>query len=134
MPTSSCRPARRSRQAGSRPRDERRGLAAMHPVLRLFEDTLSDGANLALPALPRMIFIVHGAAMIDGEACGAAWHGEGAAVLVGGREGVTCWRWEFAEASDGRGDGVATGPGVASREKISARLENLPAGELLLRG
>src|SRR5262249_26311857 len=55
-----------------------------------------------------------------------------AAVLAGGREGVTCWRWEFAEASDG--DGAATGPGVASREKISARLENLPPGELLLRG
>ena len=106
----------------------------MHPVLRLYEDTLSDGARVALPALARMIFIVYGAATIDGEACGAAWHGEGAAVLASGREGVTCWRWEFAEASDGRVNGAATGSGVASREKISARLENLPADELLLRG
>ena len=37
----------------------------MAPVLRLFEDSLSGGASLRLPPLPRMIFVVHGAVTID---------------------------------------------------------------------
>ena len=33
----------------------------MHPILRLYEDTISGGtAAMTLPALPRMIFLVHG--------------------------------------------------------------------------
>ena len=32
----------------------------MPPVLSLYEDTLSNGAALALPAHARMIFVVHG--------------------------------------------------------------------------
>ena len=35
----------------------------MAPVLALYEDVLSDGAALALPAAARMIFLVHGAAI-----------------------------------------------------------------------
>jgi hypothetical protein len=106
----------------------------MHPVLRLYEDILSSEAALELPALPRMIFIVHGSAIIDGQSLGdgEAWHGEGAVTLRAGKTGVACWRWELA--AGGAGDGQAVGQGVTSREKLTAALETLPKGDLLLRG
>ena len=106
----------------------------MHPVLRLSEDVLSNDAVLALPALPRMIFVVHGSvttvdhALRDGE----AWHGEGAVTLHAGETGATCWRWELAPGA--AADGASTGAGVTSRAKLAAPLETLPKGELLLRG
>jgi len=58
----------------------------MPPVLALYEDVLSDGAALALPAAARMIFLVHGGVSVAGRALrdGEAWHGEGAAALVAG--------------------------------------------------
>jgi hypothetical protein len=105
----------------------------MAPVLRLYEDIFSNDAALALPALPRMIFVVHGALTIadrdlgDGE----AWHGEGAVTPRAGKTGATGWRWELAP------DDAANAPdatGVTSREKLKARLDTIPEGELLLRG
>jgi len=106
------------------------------PNIRLYEDTLSAGAAVdgPLPAMPRMIFIVHGAATIDGRAYGdgEAWFGEGALTLVPGKAGVTCWRFELASPS--AASGAARGSGVASREKLSAPLAALPPGDLLLRG
>jgi hypothetical protein len=106
----------------------------MHPVLRLFEDSISGGASLKLPALPRVIFAVHGAVTVDGKALsdGDAWSGEGALSLVPGKDGVTLWRYELAPS--GGQIGVASGAGVRSREKLSAVLETIPQGELLLRG
>ena len=97
----------------------------MAPVLALYEDVLSDGAALALPAAARMIFLVHGGATVAGRALrdGEAWHGEGAAALVAASTGATCWRFELDAP-----------PAGASREKLSAPLATLPAGELLLRG
>jgi len=107
----------------------------MHPVLRLYEDTFSNHAGeVRLPALPRMIFVVHGSLSIAGRAYGdgEAWHGESAAMLTPGQTGATLWRWEF---SPGDAPGcVVVGPGMASREKLSAALETLPKGELLMRG
>jgi len=108
----------------------------MPPILRLYEDTLSgDGAfDAALPAMPRMIFVVHGAVTVakrmlgDGE----AWFGAGPLALTPGKAGVTCWRFELAPASGA--DGAARGRGVVSREKMSVRLDTLPAGDLLMRG
>ena len=101
----------------------------MPPVLALYEDVLSDGAALALPAAARMIFLVHGGATIAGRALrdGETWHGEGAATLVASATGATCWRFDFASPPAG------TPAGVTSREKLSAPLDTLPAGELLLR-
>jgi len=106
----------------------------MPPVLRLYEDILSDGAALALPALPRMIFLVHGAVSVEGRSVneGEAWHGEGAASPRAGQAGAACWRWELA--ATGAADGKASGDGVSSREKLAAPLATLPKGELLLRG
>jgi hypothetical protein len=46
--------------------------------------------------------------------------------------GVTCWRFELAPSS--AAEGTARGRGVVSHEKLSVRLDSLPAGDLLLRG
>jgi hypothetical protein len=108
----------------------------MPPILRLYEDVLSnDVAGVRLPSLARMIFVVHGLVRIDGGqtfADGEAWHGEGVVTLNAGVAGATCWRFELAPS--GAGDGAAAGQGVSSRAKISAVLEALPQGDLLLRG
>jgi hypothetical protein len=100
-------------------------------VLALYEDVFSNEATLALPPLPRMVFVAHGCVTLaertlsDGE----AWHGEGAATLAAGAAGATCWRFELASGAATAG---AT-PGVSTRAKLSARLDTLPAGDLLLR-
>ncbi len=108
----------------------------MHPVLRLFEDVLSSAENVEfrLPPLPRFVFIVHGAATIEGKALseGEAWQGEGAVTVKPGAAGVTCWRWELARGD--QGSTTANAPGMVTHEKFSAFLETLPKGELLMRG
>ena len=103
----------------------------MHPVLRLYEDVLSDTSTLKLPAAPRMIFVVHGSVTVEGREFrdDTAWHGEGAVTVKPGRSGVTCWRWEIGERTDD-----LTAPGTSSQEKLAAILETLPDGELLWRG
>jgi hypothetical protein len=104
--------------------------------MRLYEDVLSndEALRVALPALPRMIFIVHGAVTIEGRALsdGDAWHGEGAVTLAPGSSGVTCWRFELAPAD--AADGAIAGRAAISRPKLKATVETLPAGDLLLRG
>jgi hypothetical protein len=104
----------------------------MTPVLRLVEDILSNDATLALPALPRMIFVVHGAITVAERtlADGETWHGEAAVTIKAGQAGAACWRFELASAFAAE----TPAPGVSSREKLVARLDTLPAGELLLRG
>jgi hypothetical protein len=108
----------------------------MHPILRLYEDVLPNDSALRvdLPALPRMIFIVHGSVVIEGRTLndGEAWHGEGAVTVAPGSTGVTCWRFELAPA--GAPEGSVTGGAVISRQKLAAAAETLPAGDLLLRG
>jgi hypothetical protein len=105
----------------------------MPPVLRLFEDVLANGAEVSLPACPRMIFVVHGSiaiadrALRDDEGLGS----ESAMSFTGGREGATVWRWEMTADSDGS---ITAGAGVVSREKLAARLDTMPKGALLLRG
>jgi hypothetical protein len=105
----------------------------MPPVLALYEDVLSNGAELALPAAARMIFLVHGGASIDERALadGETWHGEAAVTIVGGDSGATFWRYELATTAAPKAPAAA---GVRSREKLTASLDTLPAGELLLRG
>jgi hypothetical protein len=107
----------------------------MPPVLRLYEETLAgSAAPVVLPAHARMIFVVHGEAAIGGKALrdGEAWNGEVAVSIVPGQEGVTLWRFELTSAD--AGDSPLSGPGVRSQEKLSAVLETIPQGELLLRG
>jgi len=104
----------------------------MPPVLRLCEDTFCDDSLLALPALPRMIFVVHGALTIADRTLrdGEAWHDEAALTMRADKAGATCWRFELTA----RAVTDAAAAGVISREKLAARLDTLPQGELLLRG
>ncbi len=107
----------------------------MHPMLRLYEDVLSnDSAEVRLPALPRMIFVVHGSIGITCHTLHGdhAWSGEEAVSLKAGGEGATLWRWELG--AGGTDAGMLAGPGLASREKLSAVLMTVPHGRLLLRG
>src|SRR5271154_2325605 len=102
--------------------------------LRLYEDALPNDGEAALPALPRMIFVVHGSLAVADRTLndGEAWSGEGAVMLKAGSGGATVWRWELV-AADGSG-GLATWKDVVSREKLSAELATVPKGALLLRG
>ena len=105
----------------------------MPPMLRLYEDILPNQAELPLPALARMIFVVHGSVTADRALHDDdAWSSEDAVRLKAGAGGATIWRWELA-AGDA-GTVAAAGTGIISREKLSARLETLPQGALLLRG
>jgi hypothetical protein len=105
----------------------------MPPVLRLYEDVLTNGAEIPLPACPRMIFVVHGSVaaadhtLRDDEGLGS----ESAISVSGGPEGATVWRWELTTDGDGS---APAGAGVTSREKLSARLDTIPKGAVLLRG
>src|SRR5438105_12488571 len=108
----------------------------MHHVRRLYEDVLSSTENVAfrLPPLPRFIFVVHGSAMIAGKTLneGEAWQGEAAITMKPGSSGVMCWRWELARGD--QGSTTASAPGMSTHEKLTAFLETLPKGELLMRG
>jgi hypothetical protein len=108
----------------------------MHPVLRLYEDVISSAENVEfqLPPLPRFIFVVQGSVTIGGESAkeGASWQGEGATLVKSGKGGVTCWRWELSRGD--HGSTTASAPGMTSHEKLTAYLETLPKGELLMRG
>jgi hypothetical protein len=108
----------------------------MHPVLRLYEDILSSAENVEfrLAPLPRFIFVTHGSAIIDGIPVSEneSWQGEGAPLVKPGPGGVTCWRWELSRGD--QGSTVASAPGMMSHEKLTAYLETLPKGELLMRG
>ena len=106
----------------------------MPPVLRLCEDVLPDDAALSLPALPRLVFMVHGSAAAGDRVLrdGEAWSGEDAATFKAGGEGATVWRWELGAADTG-GAASGAGTGIASRDKLAARLDTLPHGPLLLR-
>jgi hypothetical protein len=108
----------------------------MHPVLRLYEDVLSSAENVEfrLAPLPRFIFVLHGSATIDGREVGAdeGWHGDGPATVKPGPGGVTCWRWELARGD--QGCTFACAPGMVTHEKLTAFLETMPKGELVLRG
>ena len=108
----------------------------MHPVLRLYEDVLSSAENVVfrLPPLPRFVFVAHGSAKIGDQAFneGEAWQGETAITIKPGKTGVTCWRWELARGD--QGSTTANAPGMMTHEKLTAFLETLPKGELLMRG
>ena len=108
----------------------------MHPVLRLYEDVLSSAENVEfrLAPLPRFIFVAHGTATIEGKTlnAGDAWQGDTGTVVKPGAGGVTCWRWELARGD--QASTVACAPGMITHEKLSAYLETLPKGDLLMRG
>ena len=89
---------------------------------------------MQLPALARMIFVVHGAVTIDGKTLsdGEAWHGEGAARSRRARTASRCggsnWRRPAAAVTPW------AVPACARRKSLPPLLETIPQGELLLRG
>jgi hypothetical protein len=106
----------------------------MYPTLRLYEDVLTNDAAASWPARPRMIYVVHGAVTIADRALRDedAFSGESAVTLTAGSVGATLWRWELElDAATGAAN---AGRGIVTREKLAARLETAPKGELLLRG
>lgn len=104
-------------------------------VLRLIEDSMAaDAAPLRLPACPRVIYVVHGSLVVDGSTLGdnQARHVGGDATIAPGEQGVTLWRWELVR--QGTPPVLYGGGRHRSVEKLAARLDRLPASELLLRG
>ena len=99
----------------------------MAPIMRLYEDSFSGGAAGSLPALARMIFVVHGAVTIDGKTLsdGEAWGGEGAASFAVGKDGATIWRFELSAAGS---EAQPIKAAFRSFEKLAAALETDPAG------
>lgn len=106
----------------------------MHPTLQLYEDVLANDAEVIWPALPRMIFVVHGTIAIAGRTLRDedTFAGEGAVTVKAGGAGATLWRWELTPDDASRTASAARG--IRCREKLAARLETVPEGDLLLRG
>lgn len=105
----------------------------MNPILRLAEDIFSAGAEMTLAAEPRMIFVTHGSIMAAAQtfADNEAWYGDAEVTVRAGESGAMCWRFELSAAQR---DDAAIAHGVASRVKLAAPLEPMPAGDLLFRG
>ncbi len=106
----------------------------MYPTLRLYEDVLANDAEASWPALPRMIFVVHGAVTIADRALSDedTFGSESAVTARAGSPGATLWRWELAP--DDANGAANAGRGVRCQLKLAARLETVPKGALLLRG
>jgi hypothetical protein len=100
--------------------------------LSLCEDVYKNAAIAELPASIRMLFVVLGTITIDGREYqrGEVWCGEEAVTCTGGAEGATVWRWELSPGEPA----VFHASDVSTRDKLSAKLDTLPKGELLLRG
>ena len=105
----------------------------MERVLRLYQDVLADGAALTPPAVDTVVYVVHGAARLGETALAedTAVHSATGLPVTAGPHGAALWRWELAPA--GSAPSLGTGPGVASRETLTAALTTLPAGPLLMR-
>jgi hypothetical protein len=97
----------------------------MPPELRLYEDVLANDGEVSLPALPRMIFVVHGsvAAAAHGLRDGETLSGEGAVTLKAGPGGATLWRWELVP-----GDAVGGAAGHSLARKAVRAARNPPPG------
>src|SRR5690242_12695230 len=105
----------------------------MHPELRLFEDFMTDRGVLAVPAAPRMVFVVRGSVTVEDRSIGRGevWYGASAIAARAGDSGAILWRFEL---SNGNFAPAAKSSSLATREKLCAPLESLPPGDLLWRG
>ena len=102
--------------------------------LRLLEDNLEAGREFTLPRdqINRVIYVVHGSLVIDGERLSddEAWQGRGAASLAAGPGGVALWRWELAPAAAFPDPGLG---GAVSTLKLRRALAWPVADSLLMR-
>ena len=109
----------------------------MHPVFRLYEDVLSTGRDCRIPAAAAAAFHLRGArlghhrrqAVNEGE----AWQGEGATLVKPGATAASPAGAGSSRAAT-KAATVADAPGMMSHEKLTAFLETMPKGDLLMRG
>ena len=106
----------------------------MHPELRLIEDFLTDRGALALPALPRMLYVVRGSIAIGQRVLGPGETLFSEDMIAGHAEvtGATLWRWELSDPR--QPTTKSTQPAVISHTKLTAPLTTLPDGDLIWRG
>ena len=71
--------------------DDDKSEKIMPAMLRLYEDVLWNDFAVSLPALPRMIFVVHGEAAVADRTLrdGEAWSGEAPVTVKAGAGGAT---------------------------------------------
>jgi hypothetical protein len=106
----------------------------MHPELRLIEDFLTDRGVLALPALPRMLYVVRGAINVGQRVLGQGEALFGEDMLTAHAEGTGATLWRF-ELSDPRQPAVPLkGSSLRSTPLLEVALDHLPEGDLLWRG
>ena len=106
------------------------------PCCHSTEDVLASGASLAHRQRARLVFVVHGEITIAGRDFATARPGT---VLQRSRlppapPARPCGAGSSPHDAAAGSAGAAGGDGVASREKLTAGLDTLPPGELLLRG
>ncbi|MBM3219754.1 MAG: cupin domain-containing protein [Candidatus Rokubacteria bacterium] len=102
--------------------------------LALLEDRLEEGARLSLPSAPRVLYVVSGRVVVEGDgsrvflADDHAWHGT-SAVVVHTERTARLWRWELR-----REDGAteAHDPALRTTVKLSHAID-LPSGGALMR-
>ena len=106
----------------------------MHPELRLIEDFLTDRGVLALPALPRMLYVVRGAINVGQRVLGQgeAFFSEDMLTAHAEGTGATLWRFELSDPR--QPDAKLAGPSLRSTPLLAVALEHLPEGDLLWRG
>lgn len=106
----------------------------MQAELRLIEDFLTDRGALALPALPRMLYVVRGALAIGERVLGQgeAFFSEDAISAHAGEAGATLWRWEICDVRQPATKSVQSS--AISHIKLAAPLAATGDGDLLWRG
>ena len=106
----------------------------MHPELRLIEDFLTDRGVLALPALPRMLYVVRGAINVGQRVLGQGEALFGEEMLTAHAEGTGATLWRFELSDPRQPEAKLAGPSLRSTQLLAVALEHLPEGELLWRG
>ena len=107
----------------------------MHPELRLIEDFLTDRGVLALPALPRMLYVVRGAINVGQRVLGQgeALFGEDIVTAHAEGTGATLWRCELSDPRQPAVPAQRLQSALDARSSRS-RSRHLPEGDLLWRG
>lgn len=106
----------------------------MQPELRLIEDFMTDKGAIALPAQPRMLYVVRGAITLGRRTmrAGEVAYSDETVAAHAEEAGATVWRWELADPR--QPIAKSNSASVSSRDKLIQPLATLPEGELLWRG
>jgi quercetin dioxygenase-like cupin family protein len=78
-------------------------------TLALYQDRLGPATSVAVPGLPRVVYVIDGDAEVSAGAAstkvhgGAAWHGSAACAIVAGARGARVLRFELRAGSPAAG-------------------------------